>query len=502
MTRVLTALFPAFLTPSIENTFIVGLGTGMSTGLVASLPDAQSVKVVEIARGAVKALPFFEKWNFYFKENQNKISIFNDDAYKVLKNEDLMYDMILSEPSSIWVTGVEKIYTEEFLKKVSQRLKKHGSYSQWFPIFGLDDQSFLAILTNFQSAFEHVTVWDAGYGRAMMIIGRHSPIEISKEHIEKKQQQLKPFLTELKLGKAQDLLGRQVFSSSDVKRLTSYSKVQHSLYHPTLAFRAGRAHFLNQHINLEELVHKLFTPYDSTPGIESLPQQDLVWQKSMDLLSKDFFLDAQKRLSKFKNLKFIAGRLSLAMYRKFPQTIEKIVFQQQKAKKKSVDGFREKSMKEKVADKKLDILQMDYLTNKKVTSMNLLSQQQKKHISTSSHRSKGLRFVDRIDPNGTVNTTKSAHSDQANSKSEDLFNSISPKYRVLRKMRMPASIKRVTRLAPHKCQSDECIKNKLDLLDIHFKEELSDLSFEPEKSAKNVNHAKIETFFEEKFKRL
>ena len=48
----------------------------------------------------------------------DKVEIINDDAYKVLKNEDATYDLIFSEPSNTWVTGVEKIYTQEFYKGV------------------------------------------------------------------------------------------------------------------------------------------------------------------------------------------------------------------------------------------------------------------------------------------------------------------------------------------------------------------------------------------------
>lgn len=480
LTRGLTALFPALLSPNVDKTFIIGLGTGMSTGLVASLPDSQKVKVVEIARGAVKALPLFEKWNFNLEDNRHKVSILNDDAYKVLKNEPEQYDMILSEPSSIWVTGVEKIYTTEFLEKAAKRLKPEGSYSQWFPIFGLDEDSFLSILRNFQTAFHNVTVWDAGGGRALMIIGRHRPVQISEKHLADKGTLLAPILKEFNFKNTHALLARQIFSESDVKRLASFAKTEHSLYHPTLSYRAGRAHFVKKNINLEKLVHKYFVPVSDNPALENLPTQDLVWQKNQDLLTKSFYTEAQQYLAGWSHLNFLKGRISMAFYENFPEDVAQAIVEEQKKERPS--------LKSQIAKHNAKVRHYAYLRDSESSLEPLLESRQKNQAQRASHK---------------VAVSKEVQYEKNQSK-EKLFSEVTPKYRALRKMRYSAKLDRVLDLAPRNCQSEDCIRSKLDLLDIHFKEELLGIKFEKNDSKENKakNHAKIEAFFSDRFRRL
>ncbi|MBW2494257.1 MAG: hypothetical protein JRE43_05865, partial [Deltaproteobacteria bacterium] len=54
-TMALTALIPAIMAESHENCFVIGFGTGVTTGELAALDDTRSVKVAEIAHGVIEA---------------------------------------------------------------------------------------------------------------------------------------------------------------------------------------------------------------------------------------------------------------------------------------------------------------------------------------------------------------------------------------------------------------------------------------------------------------
>ncbi len=328
-TRALTALIPLTLAKNNQDIFIVGLGSGLSAGIAASFPGNKSVKVTEIASGVIKALPYFDKWNFDLKSNRKKITILNDDAYKVLINEDKKYDLIFSEPSNTWVTGVEKIYTLEFLKQASSKLKEDGIYSQWFPLFSMTEQGFLSVLYNFKKSFKYVSLWSA-LGSASVIIASNSPIDVTPENLMMKSQGAEEIYKTVGIKDGLSLLYHQLLPDAAVTDLANGSHLIHSLYHPTLAYQSGRAFFLSGFINPEELANKYFVysknekllraeDQISQDRVLSFGDDELIWEKYLDQLPKSFFDEGAKFLLKVHPI--YAGKLSLARPDKFGKKV-------------------------------------------------------------------------------------------------------------------------------------------------------------------------------------
>ena len=343
-TRTLTALIPLTLAPKNDEIFIVGLGAGLSTGIASAFSGTQSVKVCEIAKGVIEALPFFEKWNFNLNNNKEKVDIVNDDAYKVLKNEDKQYDLIFSEPSNTWVSGVEKIYSHEFLQEAAKKLKPHGLYSQWFPLFSTTDASFLSILHNFKKSFRYVTLWSAG-GMATIILASHQPIETDLEKLAKKFEENKDIYSSIKRDSAVDMLFHQIFSDSAVTDLALASPIEHSVYRPSLAYQSARAHYTGTNVKLEPLALQFFST-NRKPNIpdenkEMIPvnsgelAETLVWQQLQDQLPEDFFDKGIK--FQLQSSSFQAGPLSLARM-KFPEKSKSEDIENQKVARKNKEN--------------------------------------------------------------------------------------------------------------------------------------------------------------------
>jgi spermidine synthase len=157
-TMALTALIPALLADSPERAFVIGYGTGVTTGELAALELARVVHVAEISQGVIEAAPLFEEGNLNASKNP-KVTIQRGDAYRTLLRSEGQYDLILSEPSNPWVTGVEMLYSVEFLDAARRRLAPGGVYAQWFHLYELDVETVELVLRTYVSVFPHVSVW-------------------------------------------------------------------------------------------------------------------------------------------------------------------------------------------------------------------------------------------------------------------------------------------------------------------------------------------------------
>jgi len=157
-TMGLTALIPALLADRLEKVFVVGFGTGVSAGELMALDGTRSVTVAEISPGVIEAAPLFDTFN-QAASRSPKLDVVVSDAYRALIRSDATYDLIVSEPSNPWVSGVEMVYTKEFLEVVKSHLAPGGVYAQWMHQYETDDESIELVLRTYDAVFDHTTVW-------------------------------------------------------------------------------------------------------------------------------------------------------------------------------------------------------------------------------------------------------------------------------------------------------------------------------------------------------
>ncbi|MBW2691496.1 MAG: fused MFS/spermidine synthase [Deltaproteobacteria bacterium] len=168
-TMALAALIPALIAENHERGFVIGLGTGVTAGELATLEGTRKVSVAEISRAVIAANPLFASGNLGASTHP-KIEFIRGDAYRTLLRSTERYDVIVSEPSNPWVAGVEMLYTREFLEAARSRLAPGGVYGQWFHVYETDREVVNLILRTYTSVFPHVSVWFMG-GSDLLLLG-------------------------------------------------------------------------------------------------------------------------------------------------------------------------------------------------------------------------------------------------------------------------------------------------------------------------------------------
>jgi hypothetical protein len=228
---------------SHENCFVVGYGTGVTTGTIASLDATRSVTVAEISHGVIEAAPLFDAGNLGASKNP-KVSIRRGDAYRVLLGSREVYDVIISEPSNPWVVGVEMLYSREFLEAARERLAPGGVYAQWFHVYESDPAVVALVLRTYASVFPHISVWYT-LASDLVVLGFNRPdraLDVAA---------LEERFASSDFSEAFERVGIESFSQFVAHELLPLGAFQavdqrgdiHTLRHPILSYRAARAFF-------------------------------------------------------------------------------------------------------------------------------------------------------------------------------------------------------------------------------------------------------------------
>lgn len=166
------------------------------------------------------------------------------DAYRHLVRGDTRYDVIVSEPSNPWVTGVEMLFSREFLELAKRRLAPGGVWAQWFHLYETDRATAELVLRTYTEVFDHVAVWFA-MPPDLLLLGfdddRHA---LDLERLEARAS-LPQFRLALARGRVHSfpaLLAHELLPIGVVDAAHLEGPI-HTLAHPLLGHQAARAFF-------------------------------------------------------------------------------------------------------------------------------------------------------------------------------------------------------------------------------------------------------------------
>jgi spermidine synthase len=100
----------------------------------------------------------------------------NDGRNHLLLTPEQHYDVIVSEPSNPWISGVSNLFTREFWQMGKKRLKPGGVWSQWVQMYGMDDSDLRALLATFADVYPHVIVYATIEDADLVLVGSDSPL--------------------------------------------------------------------------------------------------------------------------------------------------------------------------------------------------------------------------------------------------------------------------------------------------------------------------------------
>ncbi|WKZ32132.1 MAG: fused MFS/spermidine synthase [Thermodesulfobacteriota bacterium] len=181
-TQLLIGHLPLFLHKNPERVLNIGLGGGFTVGAIKAHPQVKHIDVVEIDPLVVEATGTHFRGVNNDALNDPRISVHIHDGRHFIKTTPHKYDVIVSEPPNIWVSGVSMLFTREFYKLADERLKKGGLLFQWAPGYEMSIEDMKLIIKTLRERFEYVSYWVEGFDVA--IIASHEYPAVDPAYIE------------------------------------------------------------------------------------------------------------------------------------------------------------------------------------------------------------------------------------------------------------------------------------------------------------------------------
>ncbi len=170
LTMVLTAALPLAYKPDAKHAAIIGIGTGLTTHTMVSSPTIEEVDTIEIEPAMAEASRLFAPVNANAFADPRSHIIF-DDAKTYFSTRNRKYDIIVSEPSNPWVSGVSSLFTREFYRHTKRYLKPGGVLVQWFQLYEIDPSLVGSVLLSLGAEFPDYVIYMATESDLLIIAG-------------------------------------------------------------------------------------------------------------------------------------------------------------------------------------------------------------------------------------------------------------------------------------------------------------------------------------------
>jgi spermidine synthase len=180
-TQVLLGQIPMLMHPDPQDVLVIGLGSGITVGSTAVHDSATRIDVLEISPEVVAASEFFAASNGDVLSDP-RVNLIVADARNYILSESKTYDVITSEPSNPWISGISNLFTQDFFELARARLAPGGVMAQWLETYNMSSEDVRIVFRTFQSVFPHMSAWMPMLGD-LILIGTEKPHTIDYTRI-------------------------------------------------------------------------------------------------------------------------------------------------------------------------------------------------------------------------------------------------------------------------------------------------------------------------------
>jgi spermidine synthase len=192
-TQIMVGLMPLLWHPTAldkpPRVAVVGYGSGVTIGAVTQFPIAHA-DVIELEPAVVEAGDRFFAEVSHLPSKDPRVRVIIGDGRNFMTQAasvDDRYDVIVSEPSNPWITGVSNLFTIDYWKLAKSRLADDGVFCQWAQLYELSPVNIKTLLRSFASVFPHTYVFTSEYGSSdMILVATKRPLPLDLQRLRKK----------------------------------------------------------------------------------------------------------------------------------------------------------------------------------------------------------------------------------------------------------------------------------------------------------------------------
>jgi spermidine synthase len=244
MTQHLVSHLPLLFHKDPKTALVIGLASGTSLGSALQYP-LKEVDCVEISPEVVEASKFFREANHNALDDPRvKLHIVDGRNFVMAINK--KYDVIISEPSNPWISGVSNLFTQDFYKLCAEKLKDDGLMCQWFQFYRMSPENLNIAMNTFLSVFPSITIWSPTIGEMplgdILMVGskkKNFKIDIALLNEKFKNKKIKEDLALIDINEPFDVLSCFLIGEENVYR-SAYKTPLNTDDYPVIEFQAPK----------------------------------------------------------------------------------------------------------------------------------------------------------------------------------------------------------------------------------------------------------------------
>ncbi len=244
ITMVMLGVLPLAMHPAPQTVAIIGFGAGQSTHTLLGDSRLRQVDTIEIEPAMVEgAKTFGTHVARAFDDPRSHVHF--DDAKAYFASNPARYDIILSEPSNPWVSGVGGLFSTEFYRFIPRHLNPGGLFVQWVQLYDINDELVATIGRSLAESFADFRVYLTNDTDAVIVATAQGSLPELRDDVFR-QAALTDELRRVGLAGVEDLKIRQVGDRrSLLPMFDSLSQRSNSDFFPILSLEAPRTRFLS-----------------------------------------------------------------------------------------------------------------------------------------------------------------------------------------------------------------------------------------------------------------
>ncbi|MDB4906645.1 MAG: Spermine synthase [Gemmatimonadetes bacterium] len=157
-TQVMLPLITLAHMPNAREAAVIGQGSGMTSHFLLGSPRLSRLATIEIEPAMIRGSRMFYPSNARVFDDPRSIFVL-DDAKSYFAAANRKFDLIISEPSNPWVSGVSGLFTTEFYARVRGHLAPGGVFGQWLHLYELSDRLALSVVKAIDDNFPSYEVF-------------------------------------------------------------------------------------------------------------------------------------------------------------------------------------------------------------------------------------------------------------------------------------------------------------------------------------------------------
>ncbi|HLY12379.1 MAG TPA: fused MFS/spermidine synthase [Planctomycetota bacterium] len=168
--------------PRPKRALCIGLGGGLTLAAMAKHP-LERLDCVELSPAVIRGAAHFKEAIGGVLQDPRVHVIVGDGRNALLFGRDA-YDVIVSQPSNLWVSGMANLFTQDFFQEASRRLAPGGIFCQWVHAYWLSPENLQDVMRTFYSVYPHGSVWEVFPGHDYLLLGSLDPLQTDLAGLE------------------------------------------------------------------------------------------------------------------------------------------------------------------------------------------------------------------------------------------------------------------------------------------------------------------------------